>query len=156
MIHRRYNQGQKLDVAGLNEITVLVDRSETRRTELALNTWRAGLVGPPHTHEEKEQTFFVTAGSGWVVVAGERRPVRPGDVIFVPAGVEHQTIAGDKEALEYLLFNAFLGERREGHRTFAEHIEQVKDIRRQQADAAARGGKAGPQLPRLAIGDPDE
>jgi hypothetical protein len=33
MIKRNYQQGEKLDVAGLNEITVLVDRSETELTE---------------------------------------------------------------------------------------------------------------------------
>lgn len=138
MIHCRYNQGQKLDVAGLNEITVLIDRSRTLRTEVALNTWRAGLVGPPHAHQEKEQTFFITGGRGTVVVGPERREVRAGDVVFVPAGALHQTIAAADEALEYLLFNAFLTETREGHATFAEHIEQVKDTRRRQADAAQR------------------
>jgi quercetin dioxygenase-like cupin family protein len=145
MIHRRYNRGQKLDVAGLNEIAVLIDRSRTARTEVALNTWRAGLVGPPHRHAEKEQTFFVTSGAGWVVVAGKRRKVRRGDVVFVPAGVEHQTIAGAGRPLEYLLFNAFLTRRREGHKTFAEHIRKVKALRRRQAEQAAR--KARRQAP---------
>ncbi|KKK57956.1 hypothetical protein LCGC14_3049260 [marine sediment metagenome] len=137
MICRKYNQGPELDVAGLNRITVILDRSETARTEVALNTWPAGLLGPPHRHEQKEQTFFVTAGSGWVVVAGEKCEVGKGDVVFVPAGVEHQTIAAPDEDLEYILYNAFLSDEKEGHRTFAEHIEQVKATRRAQADAAA-------------------
>ena len=38
MICRRYNQGPRLDVAGLNQIVVVIDRSETARTELGLNT----------------------------------------------------------------------------------------------------------------------
>jgi hypothetical protein len=58
-------------------------------------------------------------------------------VIFVPTGVLHQTIASPDEDLEYLLFNAFLDDEREGHATFAEHIQQVKATRREQADAAA-------------------
>ena len=41
MIHRYYKEGQKLDVAGLNQITVLLDRTETELTEIALNEWRA-------------------------------------------------------------------------------------------------------------------
>ena len=134
MICRRYNQGQRLDVAGLNQIVVVIDRSETARTELGLNTWRAGLSGPRHSHAEKEQTFFVTSGRGWVVVGDEKREVREGDVVFVPAGVEHQTIAADDQPLQYLLYNAFLSETKEGHRTFAEHIEKVKATRRAQAD----------------------
>lgn len=136
MICRKYDQGPRLDVAGLNEIVVILDRSETARTEVALNTWRAGLVGPPHKHQKKEQTFFVTAGRGWVVVGGEKRQVSRGDVVFVPAGEEHQTIAAPDQALEYVLYNAFLSEDKEGHATFAEHIEKVKATRRAQADAA--------------------
>lgn len=138
MIQRRYDQGQRLDVAGLNEITVIVDRSETARTEIGLNRWRAGTLGPPHTHEQKEQAFFVTAGSGWVVVGDEKREVKVGDLVFVPAGVAHQTIAADDEDLEYLLYNAFLSDEKEGHASFAEHIERVKATRRAQADAAAK------------------
>ena len=136
MICRRYNEGPRLDVAGLNEIVVIVDRGETARTEVGLNTWRAGLAGPRHKHEQKEQTFFVTAGSGWVVVGDEKRPVRCGDVVFVPAGVEHQTIAGADGPLEYLLFNTFLSDDKEGHKSFAEHIDKVKATRRAQADRA--------------------
>lgn len=44
---------QKLDVSGLNEITVLIDRSETALTEVAINSWSPGLDGPPHAHEAK-------------------------------------------------------------------------------------------------------
>jgi quercetin dioxygenase-like cupin family protein len=143
MICRRYDEGPRLDVAGLNEIVVVLDRSETARTEIGLETWRAGLVGPRHRHDQKEQVFFVTAGRGRVTVGGETRHVRRGDVIFVPAGVEHQTIAAPDEPLEYLLYNAFLSEDKEGHATFAEHIEKVKATRRDQADRAA-GRRAEP------------
>ena len=136
MICRRYDQGQRLDVAGLNQIIVVLDRSETARTEIGLNRWRAGLLGPRHKHDQKEQTFFVTAGSGWVVLGDEKRRVSRGDVVFIPAAAEHQTIAGDEEDLEYLLYNTFLSDEKEGHATFAEHIEKVKSTRRAQADAA--------------------
>jgi quercetin dioxygenase-like cupin family protein len=140
MIHRRYDEGQKLDVEGLNEITVVLDRSQTARTEIGLTIWRAGLVGPPHLHEHKEQVFFVTRGSGWVTVGGERREVRKGDVIYVPAGIEHQTEASPHEALEYLLYNTFFFDEKEGHATFAEHIEKIKATRRAQADHAQVAG----------------
>ena len=134
MICRRYNEGQRLDVAGLNQIIVVLDRSETARTEIGLNRWRAGLVGPRHKHDQKEQTFFVTGGSGWVVLGDEKRRVSRGDVVFIPAAAEHQTIADDEEDLEYLLYNTFLSDEKEGHATFAEHIEKVKSTRRAQAD----------------------
>ena len=144
MICRRYDEGPRLDVAGLNEIVVVLDRSETARTEIGLERWRAGLVGPRHRHDGKEQVFFVTSGRGWVSVGGETREVRQGDVVYVPAGVEHQTVAASDEALEYLLYNAFLSDEKEGHATFAEHIEQVKALRRAQAEAGWRGADERP------------
>ena len=61
MIHRYYKEGQKLDVAGLNEITVLLDRSETELTEIGWNCWRPNLDGPPHKHNDKDhfsETYF--------------------------------------------------------------------------------------------------
>jgi oligopeptide/dipeptide ABC transporter ATP-binding protein len=46
MIHRRYDQGERLDAAGLNEITVLSDHSRTARTEIGLNSWALGGDAP--------------------------------------------------------------------------------------------------------------
>ena len=61
MINRYRKDGQKLDVAGLNEITVLIDRTESELTEVALNEWRSGLEGPPHSHAEKDQIFYIVS-----------------------------------------------------------------------------------------------
>ncbi len=139
MIHRHFQKGQILNVADLNEMIVLIDRTETAFTEVALNQWRAGLVGPPHRHDQKEQIFYVTSGKGIVVLDSERYSVKPGDIIYVPPGIEHQTIADAGQSVVYMLYNVFLNPEKEGHGTFAEHIEKVKRIRRQQADT----GKAG-------------
>lgn len=135
MICRPSQQGQRLDVAGLNEIIVLVDRSETQLTEVGLNTWRKGLEGPPHSHDAKEQIFYVTAGVGVVVVGNARYPVRPGSLIYVPPRVVHQSIVTGDAPLTYLLFNAFLDASKEGHASFADHIEKVKHVRKQQAES---------------------
>jgi quercetin dioxygenase-like cupin family protein len=143
MIHRKNQTGQKLDVAGLNEITVLVDRSETELTEVAMNAWTPGLDGPPHAHNRKEQNFLVTAGQGTVKIGSETFPAEPGDFFYVPAGVVHQTITKGRDRLVYFLFNAFLDADKEGHATFAEHIALVKETRRQQA-AAQRADVSAP------------
>jgi mannose-6-phosphate isomerase-like protein (cupin superfamily) len=114
---------------------VLIDRTETELTEVALNTWRAGLVGPPHSHDQKEQVFYIISGSGNIIVDNENFSVKQDDLVYIPLGIEHQTIASDQEALHYILFNVFCNPEKEGHGTFAEHIEKVKKIRRQQADS---------------------
>ncbi|MES2222591.1 MAG: cupin domain-containing protein [Acidobacteriota bacterium] len=132
MICRNILHGQKLKVANLNEITVLVDRSETNLTEVAMNFWKAELTGPPHSHAGKEQMFYITEGSGVVNVGSESHPVKPGSLVYIPEGVVHQSIA-DAGALTYFLFNAFLEPTKEGCANYAEHIEKVKNIRQQQA-----------------------
>jgi quercetin dioxygenase-like cupin family protein len=145
MICRHYQNGQQLDVAGLNVVTVLVDRSETQLTEVGWNRWRKGLEGPAHSHEAKEQIFYVTDGEGIVVVGPERYAVKPGSLVYVPPNVVHQTIVSEDAPLSYFLFNAFLDAGKEGHASFADHIAQVKEVRRQQAEsqqAAVAGADA--------------
>jgi mannose-6-phosphate isomerase-like protein (cupin superfamily) len=134
MIHRYYKEGEKLDVAGLNEITVLLDRTETEMTEIALNEWRAGLEGPPHAHAEKDQVFYIVSGKGKVIVGGEEYTVKPGCLVYVPTGLRHQSITTSNEPLGYILYNVFNSNEKEGHATFAEHIKQVKKIRKKQAE----------------------
>lgn len=133
MICRNLREGQYLNVANLNEITVLIDRSETELTEVALNSWRPGLDGPPHLHEQKEQIFYIVAGQGLVKIGDEAFTSKPGDFFFVPANAVHQTINKGTEPFEYLLYNAFFNADKEGHATYAEHVENVKETRRQQA-----------------------
>jgi len=135
MICSNYQKGQKLDVAGLNVVTVLVDRSQTQLTEVGWNRWNKGLEGPPHSHEAKEQIFYVTDGQGIVVVGKARYAVKPGSLIYVPPTVVHQTIVTGDAPLSYFLFNAFLDGSKEGHASFADHIEKVKEVRRQQAQS---------------------
>lgn len=52
----------------------------------------------PHTEDE---LYYVVEGQGTIRVAGEDRPVRPGTVVFVAAGVEHRfhSIAKDLRIL---------------------------------------------------------
>ena len=140
MIHRSSRNAQKLDVAGLNEITVLIDRSETALTEVAFNSWSPGLDGPPHAHEAKEQNFLMLSGRGEIVIGADRFPAAPGDFFYLPAGVVHQSINLNKDQrLDYFLFNAFLDATKEGHASFAAHIDLVKETRRKQADTQQSG-----------------
>lgn len=133
MIHRFYTSGQKLDVAGLNVITVLIDRAETELTEVAFNEWRAGLEGPPHLHAEKDQVFYIVSGEGKITLGNEEYPVSPGHLIYAPAGLLHRTTVQGNKPLGYIFFNVFNSAEKEGHASFADHISKVKEIRRQQA-----------------------
>jgi len=49
----------------------------------------------PQHHHDYEHEVFIVNGSGTVLLDGERRAIRAGDVVYVPADDEHQFRAGD-------------------------------------------------------------
>jgi uncharacterized cupin superfamily protein len=59
---------------------------------------------PYHFHYAQEEMFVILEGEGTLRVAGERVPVRAGDVIAIPAGPEypHQIINTSNAFLKYL------------------------------------------------------
>ena len=56
----------------------------------------------PHTEDE---IYYVVAGRGGIVVAGERRPVQPGSIVFVAKEIEHRFV-DIEEDLSLLVFFA--------------------------------------------------
>jgi uncharacterized cupin superfamily protein len=59
---------------------------------------------PYHFHYAQEEMFVILQGEGTLRVAGERVPVRAGDVIAIPPGPEypHQLINTSSGILKYL------------------------------------------------------
>ena len=59
---------------------------------------------PYHLHHAQEEMFVVLEGHGTLRVAGEMLALKPGDVIFIPAGPEypHQIINTSDAPLRYL------------------------------------------------------
>ncbi len=56
---------------------------------------------PRHSHDY-EHEVFVVAGSGTILLEGAERPIRQGDVIYVPADEEHQFKATGELPLQFL------------------------------------------------------
>lgn len=81
-------------VAGV-KFAVMVGR-EDGALNFALRSFRveAGGHSPRHSHDY-EHEVYVVAGAGEVLLDGEYRAIKPGDVVFVPADEEHQFRAGD-------------------------------------------------------------
>ena len=59
---------------------------------------------PYHLHHAQEEMFIVLEGNGTLRVDGEMLPIKPGDVMFIPAGPEypHQIINTSAAPLKYL------------------------------------------------------
>ncbi len=44
----------------------------------------------PQAPHDRDEVYVVAAGSGWFVKGATRQPFETGEVLFVPAGVEHR------------------------------------------------------------------
>jgi mannose-6-phosphate isomerase-like protein (cupin superfamily) len=75
---------------------ILMDAGELGSRNMSV-TW---LEVPPgidqelHSHEEAEQVYVVTKGSGSMSVAGDKQEISEGDLILVPPATDH-SIAND-------------------------------------------------------------
>lgn len=59
------------------------------RGSMSVELYRPQAVDPQTPHEQDE-LYVVVSGSGVFFRSGERLPFKAGDVIFVPAGMEHR------------------------------------------------------------------
>ncbi|HEY7199141.1 MAG TPA: cupin domain-containing protein [Candidatus Dormibacteraeota bacterium] len=69
---------------------------------VGLASWPAGSVDTQQPHTEDE-VYYVVQGRAAITVAGERRPVGPGSIVFVATGVEHR-FSEIEEDLQVLVF----------------------------------------------------
>jgi mannose-6-phosphate isomerase-like protein (cupin superfamily) len=69
--------------------------SDERYSEmLTRGSASAGIYAPHETDDQEphdqDEFYVVLNGSGFFTVEGEREPFGPGDLVFVPAGVDHR------------------------------------------------------------------
>ena len=93
-----------VDMPGAERVSmaVMVGR-EDGAPNFALRQFRVEPGGhtPRHSHDY-EHEVVVLGGRGTVLLEGEERPLRAGDVVYVPAEEEHQFRAAGEEDLRFL------------------------------------------------------
>jgi quercetin dioxygenase-like cupin family protein len=93
-----------VDMDGVEGVSmaVMVGRDDGAPT-FALRQFvvEAGGHTPRHSHDY-EHEVYVVAGTGTVLLEGQPRPIRRGDVVFVPADQEHQFRATGSEPMRFL------------------------------------------------------
>lgn len=70
---------------------ILMDAGELGSRNMSV-TWievPAGVDQELHSHEEAEQVYVVTVGSGSMTVAGDTQAISPGDLVLVPPATDH-------------------------------------------------------------------
>ena len=55
-----------------------------------------------HTHPESDEILYIIRGEGEQTVADETRDVASGEMVYIPAGVEHGTVNTGWETLQLL------------------------------------------------------
>ncbi|MGB9168982.1 MAG: cupin domain-containing protein [Nitrososphaeraceae archaeon] len=79
------------------KFTIKVLTSETNGSYTILDVLHPPKLGPTlHIHPKGSETFYIVEGDYEFILDGESVTGRPGDVIFVPKGVQHRFIVGYK------------------------------------------------------------
>lgn len=63
---------------------------------------KAGKGHERHTHPDSEEVLYFLSGEGVQTIADEEREVAAGDMVHIPAGVEHSTENTSWEPLRFL------------------------------------------------------
>ncbi|MGZ5279415.1 MAG: cupin domain-containing protein [Pseudobdellovibrionaceae bacterium] len=79
------------------------NKGASKNHSMALMALEAGSCSDPHTHIVAEETFYITQGSGQMIVADQKFPVSVGDSIFIQPGERHQLINTGNERIECVI-----------------------------------------------------
>src|SRR5829696_2041887 len=112
---------------GLVRVDLLFQAPDPARVSMALVTFEPGARTAWHTHP-LGQTLIVTAGVGWAQREGSPvEEIRPGDVVWFPAGEKHWHGATSSTAMTHIAIQEQLDGKT------ADWMEKVSD---EQYDAA--------------------
>ena len=78
------------------------DVNDSERLSAGVVNLEPGKGHDIHTHPDSDEILYVVSGEGEQTVADETKEVGPGEMIFIPAGVEHGTINTGWETLQLL------------------------------------------------------
>lgn len=95
---------------GTAYVNTLLPKSDSTAYAVADVVFEPGARNNWHTHQVR-QTMFVTDGRGWYQERGkEAVPLTKGDVVVIPAGVEHWHGAAADSRFDHLVVTDFQGD----------------------------------------------
>ena len=103
---------------------LVVDRADSRTSEVFIVVLEPGEAPPLHRHEDTEQVFYILAGEGVLRTGPERQehPVRPADVVRIPPAMLHSIQCTGEKPLRYLVVDCFVAGRPENEPTWDAHV----------------------------------
>lgn len=73
----------------ISKMLVRPETAGSRLVDFRISTYQPMGFVAPHHHRVQEQIYHVVEGQGLIELDGERSVMGPGDVVFIPPGVEH-------------------------------------------------------------------
>ncbi len=104
---------------------LVMDRSEAVNSEVFVVILEPGQAPPLHKHDDTEQIFYILEGEGNLIIeeADVRYPLKPGDVVRIPASTYHSIQTGGEGALRYLAVDCFVAPRPANEQTWDDHVK---------------------------------
>ncbi|HEU0103626.1 MAG TPA: cupin domain-containing protein [Mycobacteriales bacterium] len=104
-----------------------------KHSQLVIMTIPPGGEIGVETHDENDQILSFVSGVGKAVIEGKRKSLKPGDVVVVPAGTEHNFLNdGPNPLVLYTVYGP------------ADHADGAVHKTKEEADEAEESGKDEP------------
>lgn len=107
---------------------LIMDRKDASASEAFFVILEPGEAPPVHVHEDAEQVFFILEGEGELGVgpgAAEKHPLRTGDFVRTPPGVQHSVRCTSATRLVYLSIDCFTAGPNPNEPTWDSHVHQM-------------------------------
>jgi len=76
------------------------------KVQVRITEYMPGFVHTFHVHPEQDEVIYILSGCGFSETAGGKQEIKCGDVVYVPAGVEHATHNPNAEPLKALIIKS--------------------------------------------------
>lgn len=103
---------------------LVVDRADSRTSEVFVVVLEPGEAPPLHQHDDTEQVFYILEGEGILRIGSEKKEfaVHPADVVRIPPATLHSIQCTGKTPLRYLAVDCFVNGRPAIEPTWDSHV----------------------------------
>ena len=85
-----------------NDIYTVKDNTHLNNLVLSSTVLQSGKNTSGHSHEDQEEVYYFTEGTGMMDIDGMKFPVLAGDIVLVDAGEYHQVFNNDIPTLKFI------------------------------------------------------
>lgn len=106
---------------------LVLDRADAGTSEVFFTVVEPGKTSPLHVHHDTEQIYYVIEGTGTIYIGQEEQafPIKPGDLVRMPAHTWHRAEAPSDQTLRYLCVDCFVGGKPSAEPTWDSHVKEI-------------------------------